>query len=90
MSAEEYHKSVGDYYDAEAASFEERAHQNHVLSTLRNRFRDVVMDGEVGHLLEIGYGPGLDMIWFAEQHQVAKVSGLDIKDDFFMIVNKMA
>ena len=90
MSAEEYHKSVGDYYDAEAASFEERAHQNHVLSTLRNRFRDVVMDGEVGHLLEIGYGPGLDMVWFAEQHQVAKVSGLDITPEFFKIVNKKA
>ena len=48
------------------------------------------MDGEVEHLLEIGYGPGLDMVWFAKQPQVAKVSGLDITPEFFKIVSKKA
>ena len=90
MNAENYHQSVADYYDEEAASFEERAHQNHVLATLRNRFREVVLDGNVGHLLEIGYGPGLDMVWFVKQPNVDKVSGLDITSEFFKIVKTKA
>tara|TARA_B100000900_G_scaffold296550_2_gene255137 strand:+ start:312 stop:1112 length:801 start_codon:yes stop_codon:yes gene_type:complete len=90
MNAEDYHKSVADYYDEEAETFEGRAQQNHVLGTLRNRFRDVVLEGEVGHLLEIGYGPGLDMVWFVKQPDVAKVSGLDITSEFFKIVKTKA
>ena len=34
MNAEKYHKSVADYYDEEADSFESRANDNHVLKTL--------------------------------------------------------
>ena len=45
MSAEKYHKSVADYYDEEAESFESRANDNHVLMTLRNKFRQLVLRG---------------------------------------------
>ena len=67
MNAEKYHQSVADYYDEEAESFESRANDNHVLMTLRNVFRQKVLEGDVQNLLEIGYGPGLDMVWFAER-----------------------
>ena len=86
MKAEKYHKSVADYYDEEAESFESRAHENHVLQTLRNRFRTIVLDGDVGDLLEIGYGPGLDMVWFASLERVRIVNGLDITPEFHKIV----
>ena len=61
MNDASYHKTVADYYDEEAHSFEERAHTNPLLGHLRQRFRDVVLEGETSALLEIGYGPGLDM-----------------------------
>ena len=56
MESAEYHKSVADYYDEEAESFESRANENHVLKHLRNQFRDIVLKGEFEQLLEIGYG----------------------------------
>ncbi|MEJ6653224.1 MAG: class I SAM-dependent methyltransferase [Euryarchaeota archaeon] len=90
MSAEKYHKSVADYYDEEAESFESRANDNHVLMTLRNKFRQLVLRGEVEHLLEIGYGPGLDMVWFADAEGVETVNGLDITPEFHKIVSRKA
>ena len=70
MNTEKYHQSVADYYDEEAESFESRANKNHVLMTLRNVFRQKVLEGDVQNLLEIGYGPGLDMVWFADVEEV--------------------
>ena len=86
MESAEYHKSVADYYDEEAESFESRANENHVLKHLRNQFRDIVLKGEFEHLLEIGYGPGLDMVWFSKIDDVKQVSGLDITPEFYRIV----
>ena len=88
MDSLAYHKSVADYYDEEAESFESRANDNHVLMHLRNEFRDIVLQGDVTNLLEIGYGPGLDMVWFSQQDRVKTVSGLDITPEFHKIVEK--
>ncbi len=90
MNADTYHKSVAEYYDEEASSFESRANDNHVLKTLRDAFRTIVLDGEVESALEIGYGPGLDMVWFAGNDRVAKIHGLDITPEFHAIVTKKA
>ena len=43
MNDDSYHKTVADYYDEEAHSFEERAHTNPLLGHLRQRFRDIVL-----------------------------------------------
>ena len=43
MESAEYHKSVADYYDQEAESFESRANDNHVLMHLRDQFRKIVL-----------------------------------------------
>ena len=51
MNPKKYHQSVADYYDEEAESFESRANTNHVLMTLRNVFRQKVLEGEVQDLL---------------------------------------
>lgn len=90
MNAEKYHQSVADYYDEEAESFESRANNNHVLMTLRNVFRQKVLEGDVQDLLEIGYGPGLDMMWFADVKEVGSVNGLDITPEFHKIVSQKA
>ena len=70
MNAAAYHEDVAAYYDAEAEDFEARAGQNHVLEQLRQVFRNVTMAYHPKHVLEIGYGPGLDMVWFANQPDV--------------------
>ena len=88
MNAKSYHKSVANYYDKEADSFESRANDNHVLKTLRGKFREIVLEGDVENILEIGYGPGLDMVWFSGIAQVKSVNGLDITPEFHKIVSK--
>lgn len=86
MSGEDYHQSVADYYDEEASSFENRADSNPVLVELRGQFRDIVLQGDVGTILEIGYGPGLDMVWFSDREETNIVHGLDITPNFYKIV----
>lgn len=86
MESADYHQSVADYYDQEASTFENRAETNPVLVELRQQFREVVLQGEVDTILEIGYGPGLDMIWFAEREETSLVQGLDITPNFHKIV----
>ena len=89
MNAEKYHQSVADYYDEEAESFESRANDNHVLMTLRNVFRQKVLEGDVQNLLEIGYGPGLDMVWFAEaQKRLNPSMGLTLLLSFTRLFHK--
>jgi len=88
MSSADYHQTVADYYDEEAASFEGRANDNHVLMQLRDAFRAVVLEGDTDVLLEIGYGPGLDMVWFAEENPERSVIGLDITPEFHAIVER--
>ena len=86
MSGEDYHQSVADYYDEEASSFENRADSNPVLVELRRQFRDIVLQGDVRTILEIGYGPGLDMVWFSDREETNVVHGLDITPNFYKIV----
>ena len=81
----DYQKSVADYYDEEASTFEDRAGNNPVLSELRRQFREVVLAGEIDTILEIGYGPGLDMVWFAQREETSLVHGLDITPNFHSI-----
>jgi len=88
VSAAAYHEDVAAYYDAEAEDFEARAGQNHVLEQLRQAFRDVTMAYDPKHVLEIGYGPGLDMVWFANQPDVEIVHGLDVTPTFHRIVSE--
>ena len=88
MNGTAYHDEVAAYYDAEAEDFEARAGQNHVLEQLRQAFRNVTMAYDPKHVLEVGYGPGLDMVWFADQPGVETVYGLDVTPTFHRIVSE--
>ena len=90
MSGDAYHEEVAAYYDAEAEDFESRAGQNHVLEQLRQAFRDLTMTYAPRSMLELGYGPGLDMVWFADQAGVEVVHGLDVTPSFHRIVSDKA
>ena len=54
MGGDDYHQSVADYYNEEASSFENRADSNPVLVELRDQFRDIVLQGDVGTIQQFG------------------------------------
>ncbi len=87
---EGYHDEVAAYYDEESDSFEQRAGQNHVLEDLRGFFRTITLAHAPRRMLEIGYGPGLDMTWFADRPEIEIVHGVDLTPGFHRIVKRKA
>lgn len=75
---ETYYEQVAAYYDFDAPNFEERAKQNAVLGRIREDFRAVSEPFVTGNVLEIGCGPGLDLLYWAQRKPQAHFYGLDI------------
>jgi ubiquinone/menaquinone biosynthesis C-methylase UbiE len=73
-----YYERVADYYDLDARTFESRSQNNLVLQRLRQHFRAESAPFARGRILEIGNGPGLDLIYWAEQRPEAEIVGLDV------------
>ncbi|MAL51499.1 MAG: hypothetical protein CL991_02400, partial [Euryarchaeota archaeon] len=82
MSEAAYYDEVAAYYDVEADEFEARVCDNHVRQHMLDAFRKVTLEHQPKRMLEIGYGPGVDMFWFAEQPEVEVVHGLDVTPAF--------
>jgi ubiquinone/menaquinone biosynthesis C-methylase UbiE len=73
-----YYQQVAAYYDFDSRNFEERAKQNAVLGRIRQEFRAVSDPYVSGNVLEIGCGPGLDLVYWAQRKPDAKIYGIDI------------
>ena len=73
-----YYQQVASYYDFDSRNFEERAKQNGVLGRLRQEFRNRSAPFAKGNVLEIGCGPGLDLLYWAQGHPDIEVYGMDI------------
>ena len=86
MSEAAYYDEVAAYYDVEADEFEARVCDNHVRQHMLDAFRRVTLEHQPKRMLEIGYGPGVDMFWFAEQPEVEVVHGLDVTPAFHRMV----
>lgn len=76
-----YYKSVKNYYDKDAADFDNRYWQNPVLQLIRQSFREEVKKYPLGRILEIGIGTGLDLVHFGLTHPGSKVYGIDISKE---------
>jgi SAM-dependent methyltransferase len=76
--ADAYYGKVASYYDQDAASFEARYAHNPVLQRLRGEFRAASEPYARGCLLEIGYGPGFDLVYWAQRRPDATVCGVDV------------
>jgi len=85
-----YYQSVKTYYDHDAIHFEKRYHHNHLLKRIRESFREITTPFEFKNALEIGYGPGLDLLWLAELHPDANVYGIDISDGMYQAAKQNA
>ena len=77
-TTEPYYEKVAAYYDFDSRNFEERARQNAVLGRIRDQFRAVSAPFVKGNVLEIGCGPGLDLIYWAQCKPDAQIHGIDI------------
>ncbi len=78
MNESTYYQKVADYYDEDARDFEERYWRNVVLQRIRQSFREEVKQFNFDKVLEIGYGPGLDVCHFAQIFPEKQIYGLDI------------
>lgn len=78
-----YYKQVGSYYDKDATNFESRYQENPILQKIRASFRQEADKYARGNILEIGYGPGLDLLYFAENHPTSHVYGIDISQGMY-------
>ncbi len=76
-----YYEEVGRYYDEDARDFLRRYEGNYVLQTLREDFRRQTLRhlrDRPKRILEIGFGPGLDMEFFASVFPDAEIWGVEV------------
>jgi SAM-dependent methyltransferase len=73
-----YYGKVAAYYDFDSRNFEERARQNSVLGRIREQFREMSEPFVHGNVLEIGCGPGLDLLYWAQRKANANIYGIDL------------
>jgi SAM-dependent methyltransferase len=90
LNDDAYYDEVAAYYDVEADEFEARVCDNHVRQHMLDAFREMTLQQEPKRMLEIGYGPGVDMFWFAEQPGVEVIHGLDVTPAFHRLVLEKA
>ena len=83
-----YYYSVGTYYDKDAIDFEHRYWENDTLQRIRQSFREHVRKYNFTKALEIGFGPGFDMVHFAQTFPNAQINGVDVSAEMVRIANE--
>jgi ubiquinone/menaquinone biosynthesis C-methylase UbiE len=83
-----YYNKVGTYYDKDAVDFEQRYYQNPALQRIRQSFRQHTKSFEQESILEIGFGPGFDLVHFAEQFPDRKFYGVDISAEMVRLTQE--
>jgi SAM-dependent methyltransferase len=79
-SSEAYYKEVADYFDQDAIDFEKRYLVNPVLKRIRESFRNVTERYSFTNALEIGCGPGFDIVYFASKYPDRNIYGVDVSN----------
>ena len=82
-----YYGKIEEYYDGDAAGFEERYWKNPVLQRMRQDFREEVKRFSFSSMLEIGCGTGLDLVHFAVTHPSVQVAGIDISGEMHRLAS---
>lgn len=83
-----YYEKVGAYYDDDAVDFERRYWQNDALQRIRQSFREHVRRHQFENLLEVGFGPGFDLVHFAKTHPQSACFGIDISAEMVRIAQE--
>jgi ubiquinone/menaquinone biosynthesis C-methylase UbiE len=83
-----YYEEVNRYYNDDAANFEKRYGANKLLQRIRESFREESSLYVGKRILEIGYGPGFDLAYYAATYPGAAIYGIDISDEMKTIAEK--
>ena len=75
-----YYKSICDYYNKDAIDFEARYYKNPILQKIRSEFRKHVDQYSFNNALEIGFGTGFDLLYFAKKYPQRNFFGIDISN----------
>ncbi len=83
-----YYREVGHYYDKDAVDFERRYQLNPALQRIRQSFRERVKSHPQSTVLEVGFGPGFDLIHFAEQFPEQQYYGIDVSAEMVRLTQE--
>ena len=85
-----YYQSVGEFYDANCSRYEEFYWRNQTLQRIRQAFREQLKRQSLHNktVLEIGTGPGIDLVHFAKIFPSSKFYGVDVSDMMFTYANE--
>ncbi|MFW9854551.1 MAG: methyltransferase domain-containing protein [Candidatus Thorarchaeota archaeon] len=83
-----YYKQIAKYYDLDALDFEKRYSVNHILQKIRNDFRKVTERYVWDSALEIGIGPGMDLLYFSRKYPGREFYGIDISLEMIKIARE--
>jgi ubiquinone/menaquinone biosynthesis C-methylase UbiE len=76
--ATEYYQEVGAFYDDNCTNYENLYWANSTLQRMRQSFREEVKKYRFQDVLEIGIGPGIDVVHFARIYPDSAICGIDI------------
>lgn len=83
-----YYQKVASHFDEDAQMFEERYEENPVLKKIRGEFRKHTERYDFTTALEIGSGPGIDLVYFAGKYPGRNFYGIDLSTEMVRISNQ--
>jgi len=85
---EQYYRKVANHFDEDARLFEQRYEENPVLQKIRWDFRNHTEKFTFSNALEIGCGPGIDMVHFCKNYPDKNIYGIDVSEKMVSIAQK--
>lgn len=79
MNKNNYYQRIGEYFDHEACTYEERQSSNTTINKIRNDFRRITLQHLTGtKILDLGCGIGGDIYYFAKMFPDKTFLGIDV------------
>ena len=82
---EQYYQKVASHFDEDARLFEKRYEENAVLQKIRRDFRIHTEKFGFSNALEIGCGPGIDLVHFCKSYPEKNIYGIDLSEKMVSI-----
>ncbi len=80
VGLDQYYERVGEFYDQTSANFEDLYWSNSTLQRMRQAFREEVKKFNFDSILEIGSGPGIDVVHFSAIFPDKVVCAIEISE----------
>ncbi len=78
MDEKQYYEYVRKYFDEDAKDYLERYEKNYILRKMREDFRRITEMYDFTSALEVGCGPGIDLLYFGSKYPKRTFHGIDI------------